>query len=131
MEVSVEAGNADTADEWLDEDDRPRCMGTFQMTSAHIVTAVIDSRVLSLAWAIAPLGRVVGPATILLFALITYDTATLLAECYLTGDPGTGKRNYTYMDAVRANLGGTKVAFCDAIQYDKTNLVGVAIGPTA
>ncbi|KAG2560836.1 hypothetical protein PVAP13_8KG088400 [Panicum virgatum] len=40
---------------------------------------------------------------------------------------GSG-RSYTYMDAVRASLGGAKVKLCGAIQY--ANLVGVAIGYT-
>ncbi|MCH1922002.1 amino acid transporter, partial [Shewanella sp. A3A] len=64
----------------------------------------------------------------LLFAFVIYYTSTLLAECYRTGDPATGKRNYTNMDAVRANLGGAKVTFCGVIQY--ANLFGVAIGYT-
>jgi amino acid permease len=127
MEVSVEAGNSGAA-EWLDDDGRPRRTGTVWTASAHIITAVIGSGVLSLAWAIAQLGWVAGPAAMLLFAFVTYYTATLLAECYRTGDPDTGKRNYTYMDAVRSNLGGAKVAFCGVIQY--ANLVGVAIGYT-
>jgi hypothetical protein len=127
MEVSVEAGNAGAA-EWLDDDGRPRRSGTFWTASAHIITAVIGSGVLSLAWAIAQLGWVAGPAAMLLFAFVTYYTAALLAECYRTGHPETGKRNYTYMDAVRSNLGGVKVAFCGVIQY--ANLVGVAIGYT-
>jgi hypothetical protein len=128
MEVSVEAGNAAGAAEWLDDDGRPRRTGTVWTASAHIITAVIGSGVLSLAWAIAQLGWVAGPAAMLLFAFVTYYTATLLAECYRTGDPDTGKRNYTYMDAVRSNLGGAKVVFCGVIQY--ANLVGVAIGYT-
>jgi len=127
MEVTVEAGNAGEA-AWLDDDGRPQRAGTFWTASAHIITAVIGSGVLSLAWAIAQLGWVAGPAAMLLFAFVTYYTATLLAECYRTGDPETGKRNYTYMDAVRSNLGGAKVAFCGVIQY--ANLVGVAIGYT-
>ncbi|KAG0520312.1 hypothetical protein BDA96_08G063400 [Sorghum bicolor] len=127
MEVSVEAGNAGAA-AWLDDDGRPRRTGTFWTASAHIITAVIGSGVLSLAWAIAQLGWVAGPTAMLLFAFVTYYTATLLAECYRTGDPETGKRNYTYMDAVRSNLGGAKVVFCGIIQY--ANLVGVAIGYT-
>uniref|UniRef100_A0A0E0REM6 Amino acid transporter transmembrane domain-containing protein n=1 Tax=Oryza rufipogon TaxID=4529 RepID=A0A0E0REM6_ORYRU len=127
MEVSVEAGNAGEA-AWLDDDGRARRTGTFWTASAHIITAVIGSGVLSLAWAIAQLGWVAGPAVMLLFAFVIYYTSTLLAECYRTGDPATGKRNYTYMDAVRANLGGAKVTFCGVIQY--ANLVGVAIGYT-
>jgi len=127
MEVSVEAGNFQEADR-LDDDGRPRRTGTVWTASAHIITAVIGSGVLSLAWAIAQLGWVAGPVAMLLFAFVTYYTATLLAECYRTGDPETGKRNYTYMDAVRSNLGGARVVFCGVIQY--ANLVGVAIGYT-
>jgi amino acid permease len=73
--------------------------------TAHIITAVIGSGVLSLAWAIAQLGWVAGPAVMLLFALVNLYTSGLLAHCYRSGDPITGQRNYTYMDAVKANLG--------------------------
>jgi amino acid permease len=127
MDVSVEAGNGRESD-WLDDDGRPRRTGTVWTASAHIITAVIGSGVLSLAWAIAQLGWVAGPAIMLLFAFVIYYTSTLLAECYRSGDPENGKRNYTYMDAVRASLPGTKVKLCGVIQY--ANLVGVAIGYT-
>jgi amino acid permease len=128
MEVlSLEAGTA-VLPEPYDDDGRPRRTGTLWTASSHIITAVIGSGVLSLAWAIAQLGWVAGPAAMLLFAFVTFYTATLLSECYRTGHPETGKRNYTYMDAVRSNLGGVKVVFCGVIQY--TNLVGVAIGYT-
>ena len=81
--------------------------------SAHIVTAVIGSVVLSLAWSVSKLGWIVGPITLLVFAVVTYFCSALLAECYRTLDLGTlatngrrcGKRNYTYMDAVRSTLG--------------------------
>jgi hypothetical protein len=109
------------AAEWLDDDGSPRCTVAFWTDSAHIITAIIGSGVLSVAWAIAQLGWVAGPDAMLLFAFVTYYTATLLAECYRAGDPETGKRNYTYMDAVRSNLGGAKVVFCGVIQY--ANLV--------
>ncbi|XP_051180698.1 amino acid permease 3 [Lolium perenne] len=127
MEVSVEAGNGRESD-WLDDDGRPRRSGTVWTASAHIITAVIGSGVLSLAWAIAQLGWAAGPAIMLLFAFVIYYTSTLLAQCYRSGDPENGKRNYTYMDAVRASLPGTKVKLCGVIQY--ANLVGVAIGYT-
>jgi amino acid permease len=65
--------------------------------SAHIITAVIGSGVLSLAWAIAQLGWVAGPAVMLPFSFVTYYTSSLLADCYRSGDEMTGKRNYTYM----------------------------------
>lgn len=79
--------------------------GNVWTASAHIITAVIGSGVLSLAWAIAQLGWVAGPIAMFLFSYVTYYTSALLADCYRSGDPDTGKRNYTYMDAVRANLG--------------------------
>lgn len=79
--------------------------GTFWTSASHIITAVIGSGVLSLAWAIAQLGWVAGPTVLLLFAFVNLYTSNLLAMCYRTGNPVTGQRNYTYMDAVKANLG--------------------------
>ncbi|XP_051124399.1 amino acid permease 3-like isoform X1 [Andrographis paniculata] len=111
-----------------DDDGRLKRTGTVWTASAHIITAVIGSGVLSLAWATAQLGWVAGPAVMFLFSFVTYYTSCLLATCYRTGDPVTGKRNYTYMDAVRSNLGGFQVKVCGAIQY--LNLFGVAIGYT-
>jgi amino acid permease len=66
---------------------------------------VIGSGVLSLAWAIAQLGWIAGPAVMFLFSFVSYYTSSLLADCYRAGDPVSGKRNYTYMDAVRSILG--------------------------
>ncbi|KAK9740545.1 hypothetical protein RND81_03G043400 [Saponaria officinalis] len=96
--------------------------------SAHIVTAVIGSGVLSLAWAMAQLGWAIGPTALVTFSLITYMTSTMLADGYRSPDPITGKRNYTYMQVVRANLGGKKVQLCGLAQY--VNLVGTSIGYT-
>lgn len=79
--------------------------GTVWTASAHIITAVIGSGVLSLAWAIAQLGWIAGPAVMVIFSVITYYTSILLSDCYRTGDPVTGKRNYTYMDAIHSNFG--------------------------
>lgn len=79
--------------------------GTIWTASAHIVTAVIGSGVLSLAWAIAQLGWLAGPIVMILFSIVTYYTSTLLATCYRSGDQLSGKRNYTYTQAVRSNLG--------------------------
>lgn len=112
----------------FDDDGRLKRTGTFWTASAHIITAVIGSGVLSLAWAIAQLGWVAGPIILILFALVNIYTSGLLAQCYRSGDPVTGQRNYTYMDAVKANLGGKKVILCGLIQY--INLFGVAIGYT-
>ncbi|KAF3447030.1 hypothetical protein FNV43_RR12210 [Rhamnella rubrinervis] len=112
----------------FDDDGRLKRTGTVWTASAHIITAVIGSGVLSLAWATAQLGWIAGPAVMFLFSFVTYYTSTLLSACYRTGDPVTGKRNYTYTDAVRANLGGFMVKICAWVQY--MNLFGVAIGYT-
>lgn len=112
----------------FDDDGHLKRTGTVWTASAHIITAVIGSGVLSLAWAIAQLGWIAGPAVMFLFSFVIYYTSTLLADCYRSGDPIAGKRNYTYMDAVRSNLGGVKVKICGLIQY--VNLFGVAIGYT-
>ncbi|GLT56915.1 hypothetical protein SLA2020_299270 [Shorea laevis] len=116
------------ASECLEDDGRFNWTGTVWTASTHIITAVIGSGVLSLAWATAQLGWVAGPTAMFLFSLVTYYTSTLLAACYRSGDHVTGKRNYTYMDAVRSNLGGFRVKFCGWVQY--INLLGVAIGYT-
>ncbi|XP_043712299.1 amino acid permease 4-like [Telopea speciosissima] len=112
----------------FDDDGRLKRTGTVWTAASHIITAVIGSGVLSLAWAVAQLGWVAGPIVMVLFALVTLYTSNLLSQCYRCGDPATGKRNYTYMDAVKANLGGRRVAICGIIQY--INLFGVAIGYT-
>jgi hypothetical protein len=84
------------------------------------VTAVIGSGVLSLAWSIAKLGWILGPATLLVFAIVTYFSSSLLADCYRAPAPSHGgggggellcsRRNYTYMEAVRSNLGKGKTS---------------------
>ncbi|KAK9165132.1 hypothetical protein Scep_000323 [Stephania cephalantha] len=112
----------------FDDDGRLKRSGTVWTATSHIITAVIGSGVLSLAWAIGQLGWVAGPTVMLLFALVILYTSNLLSQCYRSGDPSTGKRSHTYMDAVKANLGGRKVAVCGWIQY--INLFGVAIGYT-
>lgn len=119
----------------VDDDGRPRRTGTFWTASAHIITAVIGSGVLSLAWSVAKLGWIAGPIALLAFAVITYFTSLLLADCYRSAASApspTGaideKRNYTYMDAVRSNLGPIQTKVCALVQY--TNFAGTAIGYT-
>ncbi|CAN6877952.1 hypothetical protein YC2023_057144 [Brassica napus] len=123
---AVESGNAAVKN--VDDDGREKRTGTFLTASAHIITAVIGSGVLSLAWALAQLGWVAGTMILVIFAIITYYTSTLLADCYRAPDPITRTRNYTYMGVVRAYLGGKKVQLCGLAQYG--NLVGVSIGYT-
>ncbi|KAH0460006.1 hypothetical protein IEQ34_010669 [Dendrobium chrysotoxum] len=130
MEVSIELSQKQNHEcfESFDDDGRLKRKGTMWTASAHIITAVIGSGVLSLAWAIAQLGWVAGPVVMVLFSFVIYYTSSLLSDCYRSGDPISGKRNYTYTDAVAAYLGGLKVNICGFIQY--ANLFGVAIGYT-
>ncbi|KAK6114919.1 hypothetical protein DH2020_007188 [Rehmannia glutinosa] len=102
-----------------DDDGKLKRTGTVWTASAHIITAVIGSGVLSLAWATAQLGWIAGPTVLFLFSFVTYYTSALLAACYRSGDPDTGKRNYTYMDAVSANLESGKI---------RGSLTGISIG---
>ncbi|KAL7082564.1 hypothetical protein ACP275_14G107100 [Erythranthe tilingii] len=118
---SIEGG--DPSSHKFDDDGRPKRTGTALTASAHIITAVIGSGVLSLAWAIAQLGWVAGPIALASFSIITWFTSTLLADCYRST---SGTRNYTYRDVVKSYLGGTKQMLCGIAQY--TNLVGVTIG---
>lgn len=64
-----------------------------------------------MAWAVAQIGWIGGPVTMLLFSFVTYYTSTLLCSCYRSGDSVSGKRNYTYMDAIHANLGKKRIHF--------------------
>lgn len=77
--------------------------------TAHIITAVIGSGILTLPWSVAQLGWILGPLMLVFFAFITYFTAILLADCYRFPDPTNGRRNKTYMDVVRASLGNSEI----------------------
>jgi amino acid permease len=80
--------------------------GTAWTATAHIITAVIGSGVLSLAWSVAQLGWVGGPAAMVLFAGVTLVQSSLLADCYIFHGPDNGVvRNRSYVDAVRFYLG--------------------------
>ncbi|KAL0794623.1 hypothetical protein Bca101_066000 [Brassica carinata] len=98
----VETGDATKNN--FDDDGREKRTGTLMTASAHIITAVVGSGVLSLAWAIAQLGWLAGIVILVTFAAINYYTSTMLADCYRSD---TGTRNCTYMDVVRAYLGIT------------------------
>ncbi|KNA14443.1 hypothetical protein SOVF_106820 [Spinacia oleracea] len=112
----------------FDDDGKPKRTGTVWSASAHIITTVIGSGVLSLAWGTAQLGWIGGIATLVIFSCITIYTSNLLADCYRSPDPVTGKRNYTYMEEVRANLGRLNCIACGIVQY--ANLSGMVIGYT-
>lgn len=75
---------------------------------AHIITGVIGSGVLSLAWSTAQLGWIAGPLAMLFFAAITLISTFLLSNCYRTPDPELGPgRNRSYIEAVQLSLGMT------------------------
>ncbi|KAJ8436924.1 hypothetical protein Cgig2_017349 [Carnegiea gigantea] len=94
----------------------------------RIRTAVVGSGILAVPWSMAQLGWILGPATLVVFAIITYHAATLLIDCYRVGDPNRGRRNYTYMDAVRSFLGERKEFWCGLFQY--SILCGTMVGYT-
>ncbi|RZC66200.1 hypothetical protein C5167_009891 [Papaver somniferum] len=56
----------------FDDDGRQKRTGTLLTASAHIITAVIGSGVLSLAWAIAQLGWIAGGVKIQLCGAAQY-----------------------------------------------------------
>lgn len=82
----------------------PHGAGNWITAAAHIVTAVIGSGVLSLAWSIAQMGWAAGPPILFAFAAVTWYMSLLLADAYREPRE-TGKRNYTYPGAVSAILG--------------------------
>ncbi|KAM5564323.1 amino acid permease 3-like [Rosa sericea] len=123
---AFDASVMDGGSKFFDDDGRPKRTGNLMTASAHIITAVIGSGVLSLAWAIAQLGWVVGPVVMVMFSLVTYYTSCLLVACYR--DPVTGKRNSTYSAAVRNHLGGLKYKVLGIVQ--RVNLFGITIGYT-
>lgn len=80
--------------------------GTMWTALAHIITAVIGSGVLSLAWSMSQLGWIAGPLTMLAFASVTLTSALFLCNCYKHPDHDHGPhRNGSYLDAVGAILG--------------------------
>uniref|UniRef100_A0A0D9VKD6 Amino acid transporter transmembrane domain-containing protein n=1 Tax=Leersia perrieri TaxID=77586 RepID=A0A0D9VKD6_9ORYZ len=87
--------------------------GTAWTAAAHIITAVIGSGVLSLAWSVAQLGWLGGPAAMVFFAGVTTIQSSLLADCYISHHPEHGVvRNRSYVDAVRFYLGEKSQWFC-------------------
>ncbi|XP_058114660.1 probable amino acid permease 7 isoform X2 [Magnolia sinica] len=122
VQHSLEVSNGSCND---DEDHLIRT-GTIWTCIAHIITAVIGSGVLSLAWSTAQLGWIAGPVSMLCFAMVTYVSSFLLSDCHRSPDPVTGARNYTYMDAVRVNLGRKQTWVCGLLQYLSMFGTGIA-----
>ncbi|KAI3921725.1 hypothetical protein MKX01_005414 [Papaver californicum] len=113
-------------DDSCDDDGRPKRTGTIWTCNAHIITGVIGSGVLSLAWSTAQLGWIAGPISLVCFAIVTYVSAALLSDCYRSPDPVTGTRNHTYIDAVKVNLGPKQTWLCGFLQYLSMYGTGIA-----
>ncbi|KAJ1409805.1 Amino acid transporter, transmembrane domain [Sesbania bispinosa] len=102
--------------------------GNVVTATTHIITVVVGAGVLALAWAMAQLGWIAGIGVMITFSFISIYTYNLIADCYRYPDPVTGKRNYTYMQAVNSYLGGTMHVYCGLVQYGK--LAGITVGYT-
>ncbi|KAK1439976.1 hypothetical protein QVD17_05801 [Tagetes erecta] len=123
---SLEVGYFD--DGKLDDDGQIKRTGTWQCASAHIITAVVGSGVLSLSWCFAQLGWLPGIITFLFFCVISLFTSILLSDSYRSPDPVSGTRNCTYMEAVKATLGMHQFKLCVVAQLGV--LIGISIGYT-
>ncbi|KAK9077631.1 hypothetical protein SSX86_005968 [Deinandra increscens subsp. villosa] len=113
-------------DSTIHDDDKTIRTGTLWTTVAHIITAVIGSGVLSLAWSTAQLGWIGGPIALFCFAFVTYISSSLLSDCYRSPDPVTGTRNRCFTDAVRVILGQRHSWICGLLQYLSFYGTGVA-----
>ncbi|KAI0511934.1 hypothetical protein KFK09_012568 [Dendrobium nobile] len=103
--------------------------GTVWSACAYIITAVIGSGVLSLAWSVGHLGWIGGPTVMICFAAITLVQSSLLADCYRSPDPENGHiRNRSFIDAVRLYLGEKSVWICGVFQ--QLGLIGVGVAYT-
>ncbi|KAG6671820.1 hypothetical protein I3842_16G023500 [Carya illinoinensis] len=89
--------------------------------TAYVLLAVAGPGVLYLAWTMAQLGWIAGPAAIILFSFLTYIASIILCDFYFSPhDPA--KRNPTYMHVIRSYLGArghstANVKICWVIQY--------------
>ncbi|KAL0399052.1 UNVERIFIED_CONTAM: putative amino acid permease 7 [Sesamum radiatum] len=103
--------------------------GTAWTAVAHIITGVIGSGVLSLAWSMAQLGWIWGPILMVFFASVTLASTFLLCNCYRSPDPDNGPdRNKSYIDAVRTNLGKKSAWICGLLI--QMNLYGTGVAYT-
>lgn len=103
--------------------------GNTWTAAAHIITGVIGSGVLSLAWSMAQLGWIWGPFLMLLFAAVTLTSAFLICNCYRSPDPDNGPmRNTNYIAAVQCNLGKKNARICGVLI--QMNLYGTGVAYT-
>ncbi|KAH9652572.1 Aa trans domain-containing protein [Citrus sinensis] len=103
--------------------------GTLWTAVAHIITGVIGSGVLSLAWSMAQLGWIAGPLAMVIFASVTLFATFLLCDCHRSPDPEYGPgRNRSYLEAVDMCLGKTNAWACSFFVH--VGLYGTAIAYT-
>ncbi|XP_023636948.1 probable amino acid permease 7 isoform X2 [Capsella rubella] len=103
--------------------------GTLWTAVAHIITGVIGAGVLSLAWAMAELGWIAGPAAMIAFAGVTLLSAFLLSDCYRYPDSENGPiRLNSYSQAVKLYLGKKNQIVCGVFVY--ITLVGCGVAYT-
>ncbi|KAB5534950.1 hypothetical protein DKX38_018036 [Salix brachista] len=124
-------GVEEEASSFLDASAQPgiKRTGTAWTAVAHIITGVIGSGVLSLAWSMAQLGWIAGPVTMFGFALVTLLSAFLLCDCYRYPDPEFGpKRNRSYLEAVHEALGKRNALICSL--FAQIGLYGTGIAYT-
>ncbi|XP_050881122.1 probable amino acid permease 7 [Lathyrus oleraceus] len=126
MDVKNSRQITTTAPDAYDDDGRAKRTGNLKSAVAHIITAIIGSGVLSLAWSIAQLGWIGGPLALLCCAIATYISSIILSDCYRSPDPVTGKRNYSYIDAVRVNLGMKRTYVAGFLQFLSLYVTSIA-----
>ncbi|XP_073107023.1 amino acid permease 8, partial [Elaeis guineensis] len=102
--------------------------GNVWTATAHVITALVGSGVLTLPWSVAQLGWILGPFALVFFAFVTYYTAILLSDCYRSPDSNSGRRNYKYMDVIKEFRGEKDVIICGITQY--AILWGTMVGYT-
>ncbi|KAF5953915.1 hypothetical protein HYC85_006771 [Camellia sinensis] len=90
--------------------------GNLWTAFAHIITALVGSGVLSLAWSIAQLGWIAGPLSVLFFASIALISAFLVTNCYKSPDSDNGPtRNRSFLEAVQMILGKRSASLCSIL----------------
>ncbi|GMP66400.1 hypothetical protein CsSME_00026772 [Camellia sinensis var. sinensis] len=106
--------------------------GTVWTAIAHVITGVIGSGVLSLAWSVAQLGWIAGPLCIMVFGVIAVVVSYLLCDCYRSPDPQFGPaRNPSYTAAVKSYLGEKSMWVCGAFVQESYYGYGIAYTITA
>ncbi|GAV74778.1 Aa_trans domain-containing protein [Cephalotus follicularis] len=111
------------------EDSHLKRTGTVWTAVAHIITGVIGSGVLSLAWCMAQLGWIAGPLSMLAFAAVTLVSTYLLCDSYRTPDPEYGPlRSPSYLQAVHIHLGPKNARVCSICV--QVGLYGIGIAYT-